>query len=77
MESNDLVIQVILKADFVMKLLCMYVNQKTQYSITFIAIKDNRLAKTGADAIKKFTPNLVKSKIWEPLVTPKSGLLNF
>jgi len=32
---------------------------------------------------KKFTPSLgipylgVRSKIWEPLVTPKSGLLNF
>jgi len=38
---------------------------------------------SGADAIKKFTPTLgipylgVRSKIWEPLVTPKSGLLNF
>jgi len=34
---------------------------------------------SGADAIKKFTPSLgipylgVKSKIWEPLVTPKLG----
>jgi len=38
---------------------------------------------SAADAIKKFTPSLgipylgVRSKIWEPLVTPKSGLLNF
>jgi len=37
----------------------------------------------GADAIKKFTPSLgipylgVRSKSWESLVTPKSGLLNF
>ncbi len=40
-------------------------------------------SRSGADAIKKFTPSLgipklgVRSKIWEPLVTPKPGLLNF
>ncbi len=41
---------------------------------------------SGAVATKRFTPSLgipylgeigVRSKIWEPLVTPKSGLLNF
>ncbi len=35
----------------------------------------------GADAIKKFTPSLgipyLGVRSWEPLVTPKSGLLNF
>jgi len=41
------------------------------------------LQTSGADALKKFTPSLgipylgVRSKIWEPLVTTKSGLLNF
>ncbi len=51
------------------------------------------VAISGADAIKKFTPSAslgipylgssldskigVRSKIWEPLLTPKSGLLNF
>jgi len=37
--------------------------------------------RTGADAIKKFTPSLgipsLGVRSWGPLVTPKSGLLNF
>jgi len=43
------------------------------------ALEGQALLKLGADAIKKFTPSLgipylgVRSKIWEPLVTPKSG----
>ncbi len=48
---------------------------------SLIRIGQNR---SGADAIKKFTPSLGipsrlldRSTIWEPLVTPKSGLLNF
>jgi hypothetical protein len=41
---------------------------------------ESRNIASGAEAIKKFTPRLgisylgVRSKIWEPLVTPISGL---